>query len=106
EAHHAPAKTWQGLLDYFSNSKQILFTATPFRRDKKEVPGKLIYNYPLSRAKEDNVFGEVEYYPVTANNEIDKNIAIRTAEIFNKDRDAGLDHYLIIRTDKKEHAKE
>lgn len=106
EAHHAPAKTWQGLLDYFSNCKQILFTATPFRRDKKEVPGKLIYNYPLSRAKEDNVFGEVEYYPVTANNEIDKNIAIRTAEIFNKDRDAGLDHYLIIRTDKKEHAKE
>lgn len=106
EAHHAPAETWKGLLNYFSNSKQILFTATPFRRDKKEVPGKLIYNYPLSKAKDDNVFGEVEYYSINANDEIDKNIALKTAEIFNKDREDGLDHYLIVRTDKKEHAKE
>lgn len=60
EAHHAPAKTWQGLLDYFSNCKQILFTATPFRRDKKEVPGKLIYNYPLSRIFKDKINSRIK----------------------------------------------
>jgi superfamily II DNA or RNA helicase len=106
EAHHAPAKTWKGILDYFINSKQILFTATPFRRDKKEVPGKLVYNYPLSRAKEDKVFGNVEYYQVNGNGDLDVAIALKTDEVFKKDKQEGFDHYLIVRTDTKEHAKE
>ncbi|MEN5307250.1 DEAD/DEAH box helicase family protein [Chryseobacterium cucumeris] len=110
EAHHAPAETWKGILNYFSNAKQILFTATPFRRDKKEVPGKLIYNYPLSKAKDDKVFGEVEYYSITTSSnvttEVDKLIAVKTEEVFKKDREDGFEHYLIVRTDKKEHAKE
>lgn len=108
EAHHVPAKTWQGLLNYFTDAKKILFTATPFRRDKKEVPGKLVYNYPLSKAKEDNVFGEIGYWPVTPQNGQTSDLAIAkaTEKIFNEDREAGLNHYILIRTEKREHAKE
>lgn len=108
EAHHAPAKTWQGLLDYFVGAKKILFTATPFRRDKKEVPGKLVYNYPLSKAKEDNVFGEIGYLPVTpqGNQTADIALAKATEKVFNDDREAGLNHYVLIRTERRDHAKE
>ncbi len=108
EAHHAPAKTWQGLLDYFANSKKVLFTATPFRRDKKEVPGKLVYNYPLSKAKEDNVFGQIGYLPVTqqGGQSADLSLAKATEKIFNEDRDAGLNHYVLIRTERRDHARE
>lgn len=108
EAHHAPAKTWQGILDYFSDAKNILFTATPFRRDKKEVPGKLVYNYPLSKAKEDEVFGEIGYLPVTPQNDQSEDVAIAlaTERIFNEDRANGLNHYILIRTERRDHAKE
>src|SRR5947208_2582728 len=40
EAHHAPARTWSRLLDLLQEAKQVLFTATPFRRDEKEIKGK------------------------------------------------------------------
>lgn len=108
EAHHAPAKTWQGLLDHFTDAKKILFTATPFRRDKKEVPGKLVYNYPLSKAKEDNVFGEIGYLPVTPAGDETADIALAKAaeRVLNEDREAGLRHFLLIRTERRDHAKE
>src|SRR5258708_3341299 len=37
EAHHSPAKTWQSVLDAFPQPKRALFTATPFRRHKKQI---------------------------------------------------------------------
>lgn len=40
EAHHSPARTWTRLLDLLAHAKQVLFTATPFRRDDKEIKGK------------------------------------------------------------------
>src|SRR6202000_2562624 len=52
EAHHSPAHTWNSILKYFTDAKKILFTATPFRRDKKEIKGSFIYNYPVSKAYE------------------------------------------------------
>lgn len=48
EAHHSPAKTWSELLKSFPQAKKILFTATPFRRDKREIEGSLVYNYFVS----------------------------------------------------------
>lgn len=108
EAHHAPAKTWEGLLNYFTLAKKILFTATPFRRDKKEIPGKLIYNYPLAKAKEDKVFGKIGYLPISPSVGETEDIAIAkaTENVFKKDREAGFNHYILIRTEKKKHAKE
>ncbi|MEZ4938765.1 MAG: DEAD/DEAH box helicase family protein [Crocinitomicaceae bacterium] len=106
EAHHIPAKTWGSAINSFPNSRKIYFTATPFRRDVTEVPGKIAYNYPLSKAFEDKIFGEIGFIPVNSQKQESKDLAIalKTEEIFNKDRNDGFEHYLLVRTDTKDHA--
>src|SRR5699024_12418851 len=36
EAHHEPAKTWQSVLENMKFCRQLLFTATPFRREDRK----------------------------------------------------------------------
>ncbi len=60
EAHHAPARMWRELLDYFSPTPALLLTATPRRRDGRAIPGTHIYNYPLRIALEEGF-----YKPIT-----------------------------------------
>ena len=50
EGHHNAAASWARLIEYFPDAKIISLTATPFRSDKKEVVGKLVYHYPLIKA--------------------------------------------------------
>jgi len=50
EAHHSPASSWQKVFDYFSKAKVVFLTATPFRSDKKEVKGTLVYRYSFQEA--------------------------------------------------------
>lgn len=50
EAHHAEARTWIETLSHFSNAKVVKITATPYRTDKKELVGTLVYKYKLSQA--------------------------------------------------------
>jgi len=59
EAHHAPAKTWLSILDHFSG-KALLLTATPHRRDKRRIPGKLVYYFPLRQALDENLYQPVD----------------------------------------------
>lgn len=56
EAHHAPAETWRAVLDHFSDSRSVLLTATPRRRDGKRIPGSLEYYYPLRRALDEGLY--------------------------------------------------
>lgn len=108
EAHHAPAKTWTAILDAFPNSKKLLFTATPFREDKKEIKGFVTYEFSIREAYNDRIFGSIEFIPVDFQAGItpDVAIALRTQEILRQDRDAGLDHYIFARTKTKKHARE
>lgn len=110
ESHHLPAKTWTQIADYFVDSKKIYFTATPFRRDKKEIDGKLIYSYPLSKAYEDKIFGKVGYIPIKTDglerSQKDRLIAKKAEEVFKKDREDGFEHFLMVRTKHKKHANE
>lgn len=48
EAHHSVANTWKDALHYFNNAKKLHLTGTPFRGDKKELPGAEIHNTPLA----------------------------------------------------------
>lgn len=106
EAHHVPAFTWRNVVKAFSNAKKIFFTATPFRRDKKEIEGKLAYIYPLSKAYEDKIFGDIGYYPVkTTDSDVDLAIAKQTEGVFNKDKEAGFKHFIMVRTETKDHAE-
>ena len=104
EAHHSPAKTWQQILVNLSRATHILFTATPFRLDRKELTGEIIFDYPLSKAYEDGIFGEIQYIPVESDDNNDIRIAKKAEEILLNDRNAGYEHYLMVRTDTKENA--
>lgn len=107
EAHHVPAFTWTNVVKAFAGAKKIYFTATPFRRDKKEIEGKLAFIYPLSKAYEDRIFGDIGYYPVITNNtNTDLAIALETEKVFNADKAAGFKHYIMVRTETKDNAEE
>lgn len=109
EAHHSPAKSWEALLRHFSGIPRALFTATPFRRDRKEIPGRLVYTYPLRRAFEDGVFGRIEYVAVPERDtqaERDVAIAMEAERVLREDHAADLRHCLMVRTDQKTRANE
>ena len=92
EAHHAPAKTWSRLLDLLQDARQALFTATPFRREEKEIKGKFVFTYDLRRAYEDRVFGDITYQPVRrppGTPSADVAIALATEAKFRADRRCG-----------------
>ena len=59
EAHHAPASTWLSILDYF-RGRALLLTATPHRRDKRRIPGKLVYYFPLRQALDEGLYQPVD----------------------------------------------
>lgn len=108
EAHHSPALTWATLLDSFETARRALFTATPFRRDRAEIKGKFVYNYPITRAFHDHIFGRIAYVQVEAlqNENPDTAIARTANEVFQADRAAGFNHRLMVRTDRKARAEE
>jgi len=104
EAHHAPANSWINIINHYTNASKVLFTATPFRRDRQEIPGKIIYNYPISLAYEEGIFGKTEFIPVDAPEGDDIAIA-RTCESVFRAEPAGTVHYIMVRTDSKATAK-
>ncbi|RLD35696.1 MAG: hypothetical protein DRI74_10395 [Bacteroidetes bacterium] len=98
--------TWTNVVKAFGDARKIYFTATPFRRDKKEIKGKLIYIYSISKAYEDKIFGDIGYYPViTDNPNIDLAIALETEKVFLNDKKAGFKHFIMVRTERKDHAE-
>jgi superfamily II DNA or RNA helicase len=107
EAHHVPAFTWTNVVKAFRGAKKIYFTATPFRRDKREIEGKLAYIYPLSKAYEDKIFGDIGYYPViTDSPNTDLAIAKETEKVFDADKAAGFKHFIMVRTETKDNAEQ
>ncbi|MBE5737596.1 MAG: DEAD/DEAH box helicase [Clostridiales bacterium] len=105
EAHHVPAPTWQEILFNMKNVSSLLVTATPFRLDKKEINGTHIYNYPLSKAYRDGVFGSITFIPIEESTDKDRCIALETERVLLNDRASGYNHYIMARTDTKEKAK-
>jgi superfamily II DNA or RNA helicase len=103
EAHHSPAKTWAAVLDAFPNAKRALFTATPYRRDRKLIKGQIVFNYPLSEARADGVFGDIIFEPVepAVGQDADVEIAKNVERALAEDRAAGLDHSVTVRVDSR-----
>lgn len=105
EAHHVPAPTWQKILINMEHANSLLVTATPFRLDNKEIKGDHVYNYPLSKAYRDGIFGEIIYIPIEESPDKDKLIALESERIFLNDKEIGYKHCLMVRTDTKKKAK-
>ncbi len=108
EAHHAAARSWKGLLERLSPAKQILFTATPFRRDRRELVGRLVYVYELRDAYHDGVFGQLEYQAVVPEDVRSADLAIARAATtrLRNDQAAGLAHLIMVRTGTKARARQ
>jgi superfamily II DNA or RNA helicase len=109
EAHHSQASTWKNIKQHLEieGKKVLLFTATPFRNDKKRLLGDIIYNYPLSLAQRDNYYKKIDFFPILEfNNQLaDEKIALKAIELLIEDRKNGFDHLLMVRVDKKDEAE-
>ena len=79
EAHHVVAKQWSRLRSLFCSAKIVQFTATPYRNDKKPIEGKILYNYPLSKALEDECFSKISLITVDERHPKKKDKAIADA---------------------------
>lgn len=103
EGHHAPAKTWQSVIDSFPQAKKLLFTATPFRRDGKRLPGEIVYHYPLRQAIDDEIFSELDFIEVERQDgaELDVTLAKKAEQILIEDRSRELNHYIVARASKR-----
>ncbi len=102
EAHHAPAETWSAYLEHYKGARFAFLTATPFRRDKKTIPGRLAYYYPVSRASKESAFGRVRFRAASVQNdldehEVDRAIAKAAIQQLREDRNAQFDHRLFAR---------
>ena len=88
EAHHGPAHTRAALLESLKTTRHALFSATPFRRDRSEIPGRFVFNYTNARTYADHIFGRIRYVQVDPEEGVSSDVAIarRTAEVFEADR--------------------
>lgn len=50
EAHHGAANSWKRVFEKFPKANVVNLTATPFRSDRQELEGELIYRYPFKSA--------------------------------------------------------
>ena len=50
EAHHSAAASWQKVIERFPSAKVIHLTATPFRSDRQEIDGELVFRYSFRSA--------------------------------------------------------
>ena len=102
EAHHAPADTWVAFLSHFKHARFVFLTATPFRRDGRVIPGKLVYRYPVVRAVEEGAFRPVAFRAAPVqdhlNDEhVDRSIAEMAVQQLKDDLARGYDHRLFVR---------
>lgn len=83
EAHHVRAPSWMDLLENFESAKRVLLTATPFRRDRRTLPGRLVYHYPLGNAMNDGLYQPLSLHSVDTRraNEPDKRLAEAAADV-------------------------
>jgi hypothetical protein len=92
----------EAYLDRFPRSKFVFLTATPFRRDKRAIPGRTAYSYPVSRASREKAFGKVHFRAAAVVNELDEDevdraVARAAVRQLNEDRARGFDHRLFAR---------
>lgn len=108
EAHHIAAPTWTTLRRAFVGRPVVQFTATPFRRDRKHVDGRVIYNYPLRRAQAEGYFKSITFHPITEYDAHDGDVAIVETAVAQLEADiaAGFDHIIMARADTISRASE
>ena len=93
EAHHLGAPSWVGVREAFPDAVAVGFTATPYRRDRRLLPGRTIYQYPIDKAVDEGFFVPITYREVKADataDSRDRAVAVEAiAELRRRDAHAG-----------------
>lgn len=97
EAHHVAAPTWSAVRDAFAGRSVVQFTATPFRRDGARLGGRIVFDYPLSRAQQDGIFAQIDYTAIDDFERPDYAIAEAAVSRLRRDLERGHDHVLMAR---------
>jgi superfamily II DNA or RNA helicase len=106
EAHHAPADTWTEIIRAFAGRPTLLFTATPYRRDGRTLPGRVISRFPLREAQKEGYFSSIDFTAVLDLDDDDEALAQAALNRLRADRAAGHRHILLARVDTKLRADE
>jgi len=106
EAHHLPARTWTSLLQSV-DARAVLLTATPFRRDRKRLPGEIAFDYPLARAIDRGAYSPVRFLPVEPEGGSDKDLALAQVarERILSDEHREANSKLLVRADRVDDAE-
>lgn len=99
EAHHSKAETWTQFITNFPPSHVLLFTATPFRNDGQRLKGKVIFNFSLKKAQEQNYYEQIKFVQIMeyAQEDADRSLAKKAVAILKNDLAQGYDHILMAR---------
>lgn len=109
EAHHTAARTWRAIMHAFPDAKAVLLTATAFRRDRRRLPGQLVYHYPIGKALDDGIYRPVTFHPVpyrVRREESDTALAEAAFRMLESERQAGNDPRVLVRANTVEWADE
>ncbi|MCX4190268.1 DEAD/DEAH box helicase [Methylophaga sp. OBS3] len=108
EAHHVEARSWREIKQAFESKPILQFTATPFRQDQQKVGGKIIYNFPISRAQELGLFRKIRFKSVYEVNDIagHRRVAELAISQLREDIRNNLDHILMARCGKRSEAND
>lgn len=108
EAHHSEAETWTQFITIFPPSHVLLFTATPFRNDGQRLKGKVIFNFSLKKAQEQNYYEQIKFVQIMeyAQEDADRSLAKKAVSILKNDLAQGYDHILMARCKSISRAKQ
>lgn len=110
EAHHVTASTWSSIKIGFDKKRVVQFTATPFRRDKARIDGKIIFNFKLGDAQAAGYYKPINLVTIEEYGDQetrDRRIAREALAALRRDREElGLDHLLMARARTKERAED
>ncbi|MDE0603255.1 MAG: DEAD/DEAH box helicase family protein [bacterium] len=108
EGHHVSAPTWTGLVDHFPEAYKVLLTATPYRRDRKNIVGTIVFDYPLEAAVSSGAYSPVSLVPVQAAgmNALEKDRLVAQKAVERLRAPEHSTSALLIRTESKTRANE
>ena len=106
EAHHVKATTWDAVRAQFADRRVVQFTATPYREDRQDLGGRLVYVFPLGLAQRQGYFSTINYRGVRALGNEDHAIAATALAQLRSDLAEGLDHVIMARVRRKARADE
>lgn len=108
EAHHSKASNWNNFISAFKKEKVVQFTATPYRNDGQMLDGKIVYNFTLKEAQEQDYFKQIDFIPVREYElkDADKKISEVAVERLREDLKKGYDHILMARCNNHKRADE